>query len=151
MVTFTREEQATISAAKKILASKLKTENAALESPQAAMNYVQLQIGHYEHECFAVVFLDTKHRVKGFKKLFYGTIDGASVYPRGVVKECIKHNAAAVFLVHNHPSGVCEPSQADRMLTERLKEALALIDVRVLDHFIVSSTATLSMVEYGWM
>lgn len=151
MVTFTREEQATISAAKKILASKLKTENAALESPQAAMNYVQLQIGHYEHECFAVVFLDTKHRVKGFKKLFYGTIDGASVYPRGVVKECIKHNAAAVFLVHNHPSGVCEPSQADRMLTERLKEALALIDVRVLDHFIVSNTATLSMVEYGWM
>lgn len=151
MVTFTREEQATISAAKKILASKLKIESAALESPQAAMNYVQLQIGHYEHECFAVVFLDTKNRVKGFKKLFYGTIDGASVYPRGVVKECIKHNAAAVFLVHNHPSGVCEPSQADRMLTERLKEALALINVRVLDHFIVSNTATLSMVEYGWM
>lgn len=151
MVTFTREEQATISAAKKILASKLKIESAALESPQAAMNYVQLQIGHYEHECFAVVFLDTKNRVKGFKKLFYGTIDGASVYPRGVVKECIKHNAAAVFLVHNHPSGVCEPSQADRMLTERLKEALALINVRVLDHFIVSNTATLSMVAYGWM
>ena len=86
-----------------------------------------------------------------FEVLFHGTIDGASVYPRQVVKRALAQNAAAVILTHNHPSGVAEPSQADRQLTLRLKEALALIDVRVLDHFIVGDGEPLSMAEYGWM
>ncbi len=98
-----------------------------------------------------VCFLDTKHRVLAFEVLFYGTIDGASVYPRQVVKRALANNAAALILTHNHPSGVAEPSQADKILTERLKEALALVDVRVLDHFIVGDGEPLSMVENGWM
>ena len=94
---------------------------------------------------------DIRHRVLAFEALFHGTIDGASVYPRQVVKRALAHNAAAVILTHNHPSGIAEPSQADRLLTTRLKDALALIDVRVLDHFIVGDGEPLSMAEYGWL
>ncbi|MCY1425563.1 hypothetical protein D9M71_413530 [compost metagenome] len=100
---------------------------------------------------FACLFLDTRHRVLAFEVLFHGSIDGASVYPRQVVKRALAHNAAALILTHNHPSGVAEPSQADRLLTQRLKDALALVDVRVLDHFIVGDGEPLSMAERGWM
>lgn len=105
----------------------------------------------YESEVFAILLLDTKHRILSFQELFYGTIDGASVYPRELVKQALNHNAAAAILVHNHPSGDPVPSQADRLLTERLKEALALIDVRVLDHIIVGTEGCISLMEYGWM
>lgn len=99
--------------------------------------YLKLQLAQQEHEVFGVIFLDAKHRVLAFEILFYGSIDGASVYPRQVVKRSLAHNAGAAILVHNHPSGCTKPSQADRLLTARLKETLALVEVRVLDHFIV--------------
>lgn len=142
--------QAVLEMGRRHLEATIKRES-ALESPQAVRNFLKAQLRHEPHEVFACLFLDTKHRVLAFEPLFYGTIDGASVYPRQVVKRALAHNAAAVILSHNHPSGIAEPSQADRMLTERLKEALALIDVRILDHFIVGDGEPLSMVEYGWM
>ncbi len=123
----------------------------ALESPQAVRDFLKAKLRHEPHEVFACLFLDAKHRVLAFEPLFYGTIDSASVYPRQVVKRALANNAAALILTHNHPSGVSEPSQADKILTERLTEALALIDVRVLDHFIVGEGEPLSMVENGWM
>ena len=97
---------------------------------------------------FSCVFLDNRHRVIEYEELFHGTIDGASVYPREVVRQAIHHNAAAVILAHNHPSGVAEPSQADERITQRLKEALALVDVRVLDHFVIGDQVV-SFVERG--
>ena len=124
---------------------------AAILSPTAAKEAIGLKLSGLEHEVFGCLFLDAKHRVLAFEVLFHGTIDGASVYPRQVVKRALAQNAAAVILTHNHPSGVAEPSQADRQLTQRLKDALALIDVRVLDHFIVGDGEPLSMAEYGWM
>ena len=142
--------QAVLEMGRRHLEATIKRDS-ALESPQAVRNFLKAQLRHQPHEVFACLFLDTKHRVLAFEPLFYGTIDGASVYPRQVVKRALAHNAAALILSHNHPSGVAEPSQADRMLTERLKEALALIDVRILDHFIVGDGEPLSMVEYGWM
>ena len=109
-------------------------------------------MAQFEEEHFSLVLLDTKHRVIGFENVFRGTIDGASVYPREIAKIALAHNAAAVILAHNHPSGNPEPSDADRILTNRLKESLALIDVRVLDHIIVggcSQTQTVSFAELG--
>ena len=100
--------------------------------------FLKLRIGHLEHEVFAVLWLDNRHCVLGFEELFRGTIDGASVHPREVVKSAFRHNAAACILAHNHPSGVSTPSRADQALTRRLSEALALIDVRVLDHIVVA-------------
>ena len=114
-------------------------------------SYLKLHLAQQEHEVFGVIFLDAKHRVLAFEVLFHGSIDGASVYPRQVVKRSLAHNAAAAIFVHNHPSGCTEPSQADRVLTARLKEALALIEVRVLDHFIVGEGHPLSLAEYGWL
>jgi DNA repair protein RadC len=100
---------------------------------------------------FAVLFLDNQHRLIEYVELFRGTIDAAAVYPREVVKETLSRNAAAVIFAHNHPSGSVEASQADRMLTDRLKQALALVDVRVLDHIIVAGNATVSFAERGWL
>ena len=119
-----------------------------LTSPGASAKYLQVLIGGKEHEVFTVLWLDTKHQVIGHSELFRGTIDGASIYPREVVKDGLAHNAAAVILAHNHPSGNPEPSKADIQITKRLKEALALIDIRVLDHIIVGDT-TASMAEQG--
>ena len=95
------------------------------------------QLRDSPHEIFAVLFLDQRHRVIKFEEMFQGTIDGANVYPREVVKKALHHNAAAVILAHNHPSGVAEPSQSDERITQRLKDALALVDIRVLDHFVI--------------
>ncbi|MET1068745.1 MAG: DNA repair protein RadC [Pseudomonas prosekii] len=126
-------------------------QKSALESPQAVRDYLKSMLRHEPHEVFGCLFLDSKHRVLAFETLFRGSIDTTSVYPRQVVKRALAHNAAAMILCHNHPSGNPEPSQADRMLTRRLQEALELIDVRVLDHFIVGDGEPLSMAEYGWM
>ncbi|BAN51253.1 DNA repair protein RadC [Metapseudomonas resinovorans] len=142
--------QAVLEMARRHLAETLRRDS-ALESPQAVRDFLKAQLRHSEHEQFACLFLDAKHRVLAFEVLFQGTIDSASVYPRQVVKRTLAHNAAALILSHNHPSGVAEPSEADRQLTRRLKEALALIDVRVLDHFIVGDGEPLSMAERGWI
>lgn len=121
----------------------------ALTSPKDTRDFLRLQLAEYEHEVFAVLFLDNRHRVISFDHMFRGTIDGASVYPREVVKTALKHNAAAVIFSHNHPSGICEPSSADISLTRRLKTALEMVDVRVLDHFVVSTEGAVSFAERG--
>lgn len=121
----------------------------ALANPAACADYLRARIGAYPYEVFACVFLDNRHRILGFEELFRGTIDGASVHPREVVRRCLAHNAAAVILAHNHPSGVAEPSQADRAITAELKRALETIQVRVLDHFIVGAGAPTSFAARG--
>lgn len=142
--------QAVLEMGRRHLAEGLKRDS-ALESPQAVRDYLKARLRHEPHEVFACLFLDAKHRVLAFEALFHGSIDSASVYPRQVVKRALAHNAAALILTHNHPSGVAEPSQADRQLTRRLTDALALVDVRVLDHFIVGDGEPLSMMESGWV
>lgn len=119
-----------------------------ISAPEEAKSFVAMKLAHLEHEVFAALFLDNRHRVLGFEELFRGTIDGASVHPREVVKRTLELNAAAVIFAHNHPSGEAEPSQADLRITQRLKDALALVDVRVLDHFIVGS-GVMSFAERG--
>jgi len=120
-----------------------------LTSPEATRAYLSNQLRHYPHEVFACLFLDNQHHILKFEELFRGTIDGASVYPREVVKKALEHNAAAVIFAHNHPSGISEPSQADRLITDKLKEALALMDIRVLDHFIIGDGRPYSFAEHG--
>ena len=121
----------------------------SLSSPRAARDYLALKLGTLEREVFAVIFLDKRHRLIGYQEMFQGTIDGASVHPREVVKEALKQNAAAVILAHPHPSGVAEPSQADEFITQRLKDALGLVDIRILDHIIVAGGDTTSFAERG--
>jgi DNA repair protein RadC len=121
----------------------------ALNSPRAVREYLQLSLGGRQQEVFLVLFLDTQHRVIASEELFHGTLSQTSVYPREVVKRALAHNAAAVILAHNHPSGVAEPSQSDKLLTDALKQALSLVDVRVLDHFVVAVGQTLSFAEKG--
>lgn len=120
-----------------------------LTSPEATRAYLSQQLRHYQHEVFACLFLDNQHHILEFEELFRGTIDSASVYPREVVKKALAHNAAAVILAHNHPSGISEPSQADKLITDKLKQALALIDIRVLDHFIIGDGMPYSFAENG--
>lgn len=140
--------QAVLEIAKRHLAEQLKRDS-ALESSTAVRNYLKAMLRHEPHEVFACLFLDSRHRVLGFEVLFQGSINSASVYPRQVVKRALAHNAAALILCHNHPSGVCTPSQADRDLTALIKDALAHIEVQVLDHFIVGDGEPLSMAEHG--
>ena len=121
----------------------------ALNSPRAVRDYLRLLLGGRQQEVFLVLFLDTQHRVIASEELFHGTLSQTSVYPREVVKRALHHNAAAVILAHNHPSGVAEPSNADQVLTQALKNALVLVDVRVLDHFIVAGSGFLSFAERG--
>ncbi|MDX9740973.1 MAG: DNA repair protein RadC [Gammaproteobacteria bacterium] len=123
----------------------------ALRNPADTRNYLSAQLRGRDHEVFACLFLDTRHRVIAFEEVFRGTIDGASVHPREIVKLALAHNAAAVILAHNHPSGISEPSQADIRLTGRLRDALALVDVRVLDHLIVGDGLATSLAELGMM
>lgn len=148
------DDESIIEQAIKLIQSKLKTPGKALTSPNLVRDYLILHLAQFEEEHFSLVLLDTQHRVIGFENIFRGTIDGASVYPREIVKIALAHNAAAVILAHNHPSGNPEPSNADLVLTGRLTESLALIDVRVLDHIIVggcSQTQTVSFAERGLM
>ena len=123
----------------------------ALTNPDDTRQYLQLRLHHYPYEVFSCIFLDNRHRIIGYEELFRGTIDGASVHPREVVRRAIHHNAAALILAHNHPSGVAEPSRADEAITRRLKQALELVDVRILDHIIVGGTETISLAERGLM
>jgi DNA repair protein RadC len=120
-----------------------------ISSPDLTRRYLRAKMLHLEHEVFAIIFLDNQHRAIKYEEVFRGTLDSASVYPREVVKLSLHYNAAAVILAHNHPSGVAEPSQADRHITERLKSALDLVGVRVLDHLIVGAEETVSFAERG--
>ncbi len=121
----------------------------ALTSPDDTRNYLMSELSGRDYEVFACLFLDNKHRVIKFEEIFFGTIDSANVYPREVIKRALAHNAAALILAHNHPSGVAEPSQADISITERLKDALNLIDMRILDHFVIGDGYCVSMAERG--
>ena len=121
----------------------------AFDSPQAVRDYLQLQLAAREHEVFAVLFLDAQQRLLRFDEMFRGTLTQTSVYPREVVRRALALNAGAVILAHNHPSGVAEPSRADEFLTQSLKSALALVDVRVLDHFVVGKGQIVSFAERG--
>jgi DNA repair protein RadC len=137
-----------IAAALKIL-SKRMSRGSVLSNPRAAREYLALRFGHVEHEVFSAIYLTKRHQVIACEELFRGTVDGASVHPRIVVKQALRHNAAAMLISHNHPSGQIEPSQADELITQRLKSALDLIDVRLVDHIITSGGSTLSMAERG--
>lgn len=121
----------------------------AMDSPGLAENYLMKRIGDLTHEVFCVLFLDSQHRVIRCEEMFRGTLDAASVYPREVVKRALHYNAAALILAHNHPSGVAEPSSADRRITERLTQALGLVDIRVLDHIVVGHGAVVSFSRRG--
>lgn len=123
----------------------------ALTDPQAAGRYFAQRLRGHRNEVFAALFLDTRHRALAFEELFRGTVDGAEVHPREVVRRALVHNAAAVIVGHNHPSGSAEPSAADRAVTARLKQALALVDMRLLDHFVVGDGAPVSLAARGWV
>lgn len=120
-----------------------------LKSPDMTISFLRMRLRRVEHEIFMAVWLDNRHRVIATDELFRGTIDGASVHPREVVKAAMNSNAAAVIFAHNHPSGIAEPSQADKHITRRLTEALALVDVRVLDHFVIGENEHVSFAERG--
>src|ERR1700688_191657 len=137
-----------LSAARAIL-SRTVRRGVSLESPRAVRDYLSVTLGNRPYEVFGVIYVDNRHRLIEWHELFRGTIDGASVYPREVVKEALARNAAACILVHNHPSGVAEPSQADELITRRVKEALALVEIRVLDHLVVGGGELVSMAERG--
>jgi DNA repair protein RadC len=145
-----KAENATIRRALRILETRLREPGAALNSPGAVRDYLALWLGDREHEVFVVVFLDVKNRVIAAEELFRGTLTQTSVYPREVVKRALALNAAGLILAHNHPSGVAEPSMADGWLTAQLKTALALVDVRTHDHFIVAGGRAASFAEHGW-
>lgn len=123
----------------------------AIRNPTDTAGYLQARMRHLEHELFCCLFLDNRHCVIKFDEMFRGTIDGTSVYPREVVKEALAVNAAAVILAHNHPSGVAEPSQADERITKRLKSALELVDIRLLDHLIIGSGEATSLAARGML
>lgn len=140
--------QAVLEMGRRHLSATMK-ESDLLTSPELVRNYLSAQLRHQPREVFAVLFLDNQHRLIAYDEIFYGTIDGAAVYPREVVKKALAHNSAAVILAHNHPSGVAEPSQADRRITQRLQDALSLVDVRVIDHMIVGDSHVISFAERG--
>ena len=145
----TREEQdAIIQQAIAILKRRYRR-GTALTDPSMTKEYLTTSLTTYEQEVFVVIFLDNRHRIISKEEMFRGTIDGASVYPREVVKAALRYNAAAVIVSHNHPSGICEPSHCDEALTKRLKEALSLVDVRLLDHFICAGGECMSFAERG--
>ena len=139
---------AVLELARRAMAQRLR-ERTVLDSPQAVRHYVQLRLGALSHEVFAVLFLDVQNRMIAMDEMFQGSLSQASVYPREVVKRALHHQASAVVLAHNHPSGAVQPSRADEALTQTLKSALALVDVRVLDHIIVAQGQALSMAEQG--
>lgn len=142
------EKQSVVTLAMKVLAIKHRA-GRTLSSPDVTRNFLRLRLADYRNEVFGCLFLDNRHRIIAVRELFQGTIDGASVHPRVIVQQAMEVNAAAMVFFHNHPSGVAEPSRADEMLTRRLKEALALVDVRVLDHFVVSGGESVSFAERG--
>ena len=142
-------EQEIIDQALAILANRLTRSEIRVSEPRYASDYLKLKYSELEYESFNVMFLNNNHELIRLKEMFRGTIDGAAVYPREVVKAALEFNAAAVIFSHNHPSGNCNPSQADKRITQRLQEALQLIDVRVLDHIIVGGCSSYSFAEHG--
>jgi DNA repair protein RadC len=140
--------KAGIELARRVLAEEIR-HGSALTSPEAVRDYLRLSIAGLPHETFVVMFLDSQHRLLAADELFRGTLAQTSVYPREVVKAALAHNAAAVIFAHNHPSGVAEPSRADELLTQALKQALALVDIRTLDHFVVAGHRVVSFAERG--
>lgn len=146
---FTEHEQSIISQALSILESKLNTHSFIANSSRSVVEFCQLEIGHLDREVFAVLFLDTQHRLISFDKMFFGTLDSASVHPREIARRALTHNASAVILTHNHPSNETLPSEADKRLTTVLVDALDLISVRVLDHIIVGINAHYCFTEEG--
>ncbi|PHS00156.1 MAG: DNA repair protein RadC [Blastopirellula sp.] len=146
--TFEREEKL-INEVKNILFKRMRLDKVALTSSALTRDYVKLELGRREREAFLCLFLDSQHRVIDSQVLFEGTIDGSMVHPREVLKAALKVNAAAMIFSHNHPSGVAEPSQADINITRRLKSALEVVDIRVLDHLIVGDNVVTSMAERG--
>ena len=142
------EKQSVVTLAMKVLAIKHRA-GRPLSNPEATRNYLRLRLADYRNEVFGSLFLDTRHRIIVVRELFQGTIDGASIHPRVVVQQALEANAAAMVFFHNHPSGVAEASHADEAITRRLKDALALVDVRVLDHFVVSAGESVSFAERG--
>ena len=142
--------QAVLEMARRALGEDMK-QGDALNSPRAVRDYLRLLLGGRNHEVFMVLFLDAQNRVLASEELFHGTLTQTSVYPRQILVRALHHNAAGVILAHNHPSGVAEPSQADRWLTDQLKTALGLVDVKVIDHFIVAGSEGFSFCERGWL
>lgn len=143
-------EDDVLEAASEILLEKCRR-HGVMSDPDAVKQFLQARLGGLDHERFDVLWLDTQHGLIAAETLADGTINQASVYPREVVKASLRHSASAVVFAHNHPSGLAEPSAADRVLTERLKQALALIEVRVIDHIVVSGTQSVSFSERGWL
>ena len=144
-----REEQI-LEAAESILRRRLER-CGKIGEPSEAGNYLRAHCAGLEHEIFGCIFLDTRHRILSTENLFRGTVDSAEVHPREVVRRALSHNAAAVIVGHNHPSGDAEPSAADRAVTARLKQALALVEVRLLDHFVVGDGPAVSLASRGWV
>lgn len=137
-----------IETARDILSAQI-SQTDALTNPKAVSEYLVTQFAGLEHEVFSILLLDNRHRVLKYEELFRGTIDGCTVHPREVVKTALYANAAALIFAHNHPSGIPEPSRADIQLTKRLTDALALVDIRVLDHLVVGGVETVSFAERG--
>ena len=144
-----QSEENIIAQALDILSRRMKQAETFITSPATVRDYLKLKMAELEHEVFNVIFLNAQHGVIAAEEMFRGTLTQSSVYPREIVKRALFHNAAAVIFSHNHPSGICEPSNSDRMLTDALKQALALVDVKALDHFIIAGTNCLSFAERG--
>jgi len=145
----TKNENKIIKQALSILKSRAKNSDATLNNADSVRKYLTLKLAELEHEVFVAIYMDTRLQVIEFNEMFRGTIDGASVYPREVVKQALKVNASAVIFAHNHPSQVAEPSQADKQITRRLRDILELIEVRVLDHFVIGGSNIISFSERG--
>ncbi len=142
------ELQAAVEIARRQLSETMRA-GPSLSSPRATRDFLAVQLRDLEHEVFCCLYLDKRHRLIQFQELFRGTIDGASVHPREIVKLALQRNSAAIIIAHNHPSGIAEPSQADEHITQRVKEALALVDIRLLDHIIVGDGTCVSLAERG--
>lgn len=140
--------QAVLEMARRALGEELKN-SSTMSSPELVRNYLRLNLANKHHEVFIGIFLDAKHHVIATEELFSGTLTQTSVYPREIIKRTLYHNAAALIFAHNHPSGIAEPSHADKTLTQDLKQVLAMIDVKVLDHFIIANGTALSFAEHG--
>lgn len=138
-----------IKRALKILESRMTYESNTFSSPEDTKNYLRLKLGEQEREIFSVLYLSNRHQLISYEELFLGTIDGTSIHVREIVKLGLSLNAAAIVCAHNHPSGICEPSHADELITQRIKDACELVDIRMLDHLIVSAVDSVSLAERG--
>ena len=144
------EKSSVVALALKVLSGRYRP-GRTFSAPEDIQRFLRLKLSGRRNEVFGIIFLDTRHRLIRIVELFQGTVDGAAVYPRVVVQKALDNNAAAVVLFHNHPSGVAEPSEADRTITQKLSRALALVDVRLLDHLVVTDGAFVSLADRGWI